>query len=62
MDRLSGIDIDDAEQRHRFLRELPVRREAFLHLGDRWFLGYDFDAPTLDHALLGTRALWQFGL
>ena len=32
--------------------ERRLAQEVSLHLGYRWFLGYDFDVPTPDHSVL----------
>src|SRR2546428_2853166 len=34
------------------MSERRLAREVSLHLGYRWFLGYDFDLPTPDHSVL----------
>jgi transposase len=40
--------------------ERRLAEEVRLHLGYRWFLGYDFDAPTPDHSVL-SKARARFG-
>ncbi|MGH9778137.1 MAG: IS1182 family transposase [Candidatus Acidiferrales bacterium] len=40
--------------------ERRLAEEVRLHLGYRWFLGYDFDAPTPDHSIL-SKARARFG-
>src|SRR3990172_1261712 len=40
--------------------ERRLAQEVSLHLGYRWFLGYDFDAPTPDHSVL-SKARARFG-
>jgi transposase len=40
--------------------ERRLAREVSLHLGYRWFLGYDFDVPTPDHSVL-SKARARFG-
>jgi transposase len=40
--------------------ERRLAEEVSLHLGYRWFLGYDFDVPTPDHSVL-SKARARFG-
>jgi len=40
--------------------ERRLAEEVSLHLGYRWFLGYDFDQPTPDHSVL-SKARARFG-
>ncbi|MBF6601330.1 MAG: IS1182 family transposase, partial [Dehalococcoidia bacterium] len=40
--------------------ERRLAEEVGLHLGYRWFLGYDFDTPTPDHSVL-SKARARFG-
>lgn len=40
--------------------ERRLAEEVRLHLGYRWFLGYDFDLPTPDHSVL-SKARARFG-
>lgn len=40
--------------------ERRLAQEVSLHLGYRWFLGYDFDVPTPDHSVL-SKARARFG-
>ncbi len=40
--------------------ERRLAEEMSLHLGYRWFLGYDFDVPTPDHSVL-SKARKRFG-
>src|SRR5713226_7098998 len=48
-----------------FIYGIPSERllaqEVSLHLGYRWFLGYDFDVPTPDHSVL-SKARARFGI
>ena len=41
--------------------ERRLAQELSLHLGYRWFLGYDFDVPTPDHSVL-SKARARLGL
>ena len=40
--------------------ERRLAEEVSMHLGYRWFLGYDFDVPTPDHSVL-SKARARFG-